>query len=458
MKKKILIYLYRNFSLRYVLDTGLLKLLSNKYEIVLVTKNNFASYYKKNLNNSIKVIGYEWNKFEKERKKFLFNRISILIRKLSSGKKIGLNKTTKVREIQYKNQLKEQKIFFYFCLFISKLLNISKLARIAYNFIEKKFIQKNFFDNLLNEIKPDLVLIGSCCIDHDAYISLSAKKLKIKLASIIYSWDNPSTKGLAICKPDIVFSWNQKMSYDIENFFEIEKNSIVETGILHWSNYKKNMIKKKKKNRDIIISFFSSAPANFENAYENLIDLLNYNIKDKNIKILARMHPSYFFEKKKINFNIQKEILRNYSGKIKFINPKIRIIGNDFLMDLKKDLKDLKNILIQSDIVITQYSTILLEALILKKPIINFSTGSFRKTLFSKKQIFSSMHHLNTLYEYNLYKDIDDKILLYKELDNLIKKSPNFINYKKFYKENLKSIEKNNVETLDKQLTKFLND
>ena len=201
----------------------MLSLLSKKYEIVLVTKKDFISHYKKNLNNSIKVIGYDWNKFEKERKKFFFNRISILIRKLSSGKKFELNKTIKVRETQYKHQLKKQKIFFYFCLFISKILNTSKLARLAYNFFEKKFIHKNYFDNLLNNIKPDLILIGSCCIDHDAYISLSAKKLKIKLASIIYSWDNPSTKGLAICKPDRVFSWNQKMSHDIENFFEIEK-------------------------------------------------------------------------------------------------------------------------------------------------------------------------------------------------------------------------------------------
>ena len=41
-------------------------------------------------------------------------------------------------------------------------------------------------------------------------------------------------------------------------------------------------------------------------------------------------------------------------------------------MDLKEDLKDLKNILVQSDIVISQYSTILLEALILKNQLLTF--------------------------------------------------------------------------------------
>ena len=78
------------------------------------------------------------------------------------------------------------------------------------------------------------------------------------------------------------------------------------------------------------------------------------------------------------------------------------ITDNDFLMDLKEDLKDLKNILVQSDIVISQYSTILLEALILKKPIINFSTGSFRKNSFSKKkylaQCITLIHYMSTTF------------------------------------------------------------
>lgn len=443
--------------MRYFLDTDLVNILSKKYDIVLLTKKNFSNYYKKKLKKSVKIISYDWKKFEKSRKRSLFYRISILIRKLSSGKKFRFNTTVNVRKIQYKNQLKKQKIFFYFCLILSQLLNSTKYFRNLYNFFEKKFIQNNYFDNLLSNIKPDLVLIGSCCIDHDAYVSLSAKKLKIKLASIIYSWDNPSTKGLAICKPDKVFSWNKKMSSDIENFFEIKRDLISECGILHWSNYKKNIFKRKK-NKKKIISFFSSAPSNFENSYDNLIDLLNYKNKKTDIKILARMHPSYFLEKEQIkkNFYIQKDIIKKYGDKITFINPKITKIDDDFLMNLNDDLKDIKYILLKSDIVISQYSTILLEALILKKPLINFSTGSFRNTIFTKKKIFSSMHHINELHQYKLYKDIEDKSLLYKEINNLLENGINFKNYKKFYNDYLRSIENDNVKTIEKQLIEFV--
>ena len=143
------------------------------------------------------------------------------------------------------------------------------------------------------------------------------------------------------------------------------------------------------------ISFFSSSPSNFENSYSNLIDLLNYNNPKKKVKIIARMHPGYFVDKKYSleNSELQKNIKNKFGNKIEFINPKITRLNNnsDFLMNLNEDLNDIKYILSISDIVVTQYSTILLEALILKKSLINYSTGTYRNT-YSK--IFL-MHHLN---------------------------------------------------------------
>ena len=253
--------------------------LSKDYKIILLTKNIYINYYKNYLNRNIEIIGYDWDKFEKLRKKSILKRFFITVRKLSSGKKYTNNTTNKVREIQYKYLLKKQKFFFYFCLFTSKFLNFSKYFRMIFNYLEKLSIDTKYFDNLLNFYKPNAVIIGSCCIDHDAYISISAKKLNIKLGSILYSWDNPSTKGLAICKPDKVFSWNQVMTKDIENFFEIEKKDISECGILHWSNYKEKLtpINRPDIQDTLNISFFSSSPSNFENSYSNLIDLLNYN-------------------------------------------------------------------------------------------------------------------------------------------------------------------------------------
>jgi hypothetical protein len=445
------------------MDTKMIDNLSKEYKIILLTKNTYVDYYQNSINDNIEIIGYDWNKFEKLRKKSIINRFLTIVRKLSSGKNYTDNTTNKVREIQYKYLLKKKKVFYFFCLLTSKFLNFSKSFRKIFNHLEKLNINTKYFDNLLNFHKPNAVFIGSCCVDHDAYISISAKKLNIKLASIIYSWDNPSTKGLAICKPDKVFSWNQVMSKDIENFYEIQKENISECGILHWSNYKDKLpiINRIDKEDTLNISFFSSSPSNFENSYSNLIDLLNYENSKKKVKIIARMHPGYFTDEKYSleNSNVQKYILEKFGKKIQFINPKITKLNNntDFLMDLNRDLDDIKYILSISDIVVTQYSTILLEALILKKSLINYSTGNYRNTPYSKKKIFSSMHHLNFLLKYKLIKNIDTKNLLYTEIDEIVKKETHFHNYEKFFFENLSSTNKNNIISLRKEIDSFMN-
>ena len=49
--KTILISLYRSFSIRYLLNSGLINNLSNNYKIVILTKTENLFYFKKKLKN-----------------------------------------------------------------------------------------------------------------------------------------------------------------------------------------------------------------------------------------------------------------------------------------------------------------------------------------------------------------------------------------------------------------------
>ena len=155
---------------------------------------------------------------------------------MNNGKNI--NSTTRVRQIQYKDQLRNQKIKYYFCLLVSMILNKSSYGRKIFNYLNQTLLDTSFFTKIIKKLKPNLVLIGSASIDHDALIALAAKKNNIPIASIIYSWDNPTTKGFSILKPDYAFSWNKSMTEDLVNFFEINKKNIFEIGILHWNFYR----------------------------------------------------------------------------------------------------------------------------------------------------------------------------------------------------------------------------
>jgi hypothetical protein len=96
------------------MDTKMIDNLSKEYKIILLTKNTYVDYYQNSINDNIEIIGYDWNKFEKLRKKSIINRFLTIVRKLSSGKNYTDNTTNKVREIQYKYLLKKKKFFIFF--------------------------------------------------------------------------------------------------------------------------------------------------------------------------------------------------------------------------------------------------------------------------------------------------------------------------------------------------------
>ena len=176
-------------------------------------------------------------------------------------------------------------------------------------------------------MKPNLVLIGSASIDHDALIALAAKKNNIPIASIIYSWDNPTTKGFSILKPDYAFSWNKSMTEDLVNFFEINKKNIFEIGILHWNFYRYIQSKKFKipKNK-LAVSFFSSSEKVFDNAFQNIRDILELNKDKKQIKkifLIVRLIQIFILKSK--NICLSKKYSINLKGKFLLTkNRKIR--------------------------------------------------------------------------------------------------------------------------------------
>ena len=108
--KTILISLYRSFSIRYLLNSGLINNLSNNYKIVILTKTENLFYFKKKLKNYnnifIEDVFYDYHK------KIKNNRVAdffILLRRYVSGKKKKFrNKNLyKLWDIKFESELKK---------------------------------------------------------------------------------------------------------------------------------------------------------------------------------------------------------------------------------------------------------------------------------------------------------------------------------------------------------------
>jgi len=86
-----------------------------------------------------------------------------------------------------------------------------------------------------------------------------------------------------------------------------------------------------------------------------------------------------------------KKIEERYKGLVKFNFPEMPIICKDVDMPIS-DLLSLSEILRYSDVMITQFSTLMIEAAIYDLPIINAGIGSLRNTSIEAENYKDWMH------------------------------------------------------------------
>jgi hypothetical protein len=108
---------------------------------------------------------------------------------------------------------------------------LEKLTR-YYTKLQYKKREVIHYERILQEIQPDLVFNTSHI--HNAY-SLDAvyasKKLQIKTATFLFSWDNLTSQGRIIPSYDYYFTWNQKIKNDLLSYYPyIKKENVYITG------------------------------------------------------------------------------------------------------------------------------------------------------------------------------------------------------------------------------------
>ena len=244
MKKKIFIPIYRSFGLRYLISTKLIENLSKEHEVIIFIDFKKLNYYKyifKNINvtfEDIKVAN-----LEQVKKKKLYNFIQLL-RKFTCGENNNYkNNSIKVWKIKYKEEIKKKK--FYLIYPLSFFLRKFFFLRYILNLLEKKIFDQKFIKDYFYKYSPSLLITTSYGYDYDQYFVNNANKFNCKTLSIIYSWDNPTSKGYKCSDSDIYFVWNKNMKNELINFHDINKSKIKICGIAHWDTFFNDLKEKK---------------------------------------------------------------------------------------------------------------------------------------------------------------------------------------------------------------------
>jgi hypothetical protein len=280
---------------------------------------------------------------------------------------------------------------------LARLAGGSPALRRALLRLENKLFPGHYYDHYFAKYQPDLLVTSSVGYSIDPFMMRAAQRFGAPIAAVVHSWDNPTTKGYRAADPDWVIAWNQVNARELTAFQDIAPEKIFVEGVAHWDYYFDGSLRPRPREEFLrslgldperkLIFYGSSAPKNFPNTFDALQWLAEGLVQDRfgaPAQMLVRLHPAYFESKKTGRvldaFQTRMEALeRDSRGLVRFAHPAIKGLASGVDMP-KDDLLELAETLSHSDILLTEYSTLMIEAAVLDVPVVNVSLFNFRDT------------------------------------------------------------------------------
>ena len=339
-----------------------------------------------------------------------------LIRIMTSGSTRDLfNHTINLRKIQYKSEFTSffGKLIFTGIKLVSWFTCHSYFARRALIYIMSMILSGKIYDDYFTRYKPQILLISSLGYGIDIAFMNSAKRHRCKIISIPHSWDNSSTKGYRGCLPDKVITWNNSMAKEVEVFHDIDKDNIYSGGIAHWDKYSnKQFLPNSKqeffKNRSLdtdkkLIFYGMSGPRHFERRFDvikGILDALSMNQIQPKSQLLVRFHPLHLSIRADGSTVLEEylplihTIKDKYGELVHFWEPKRPHINEQSSLEMT-DMYEMAEAIINCDVVVQEYSTLIMESAIFDKPTINISMYNWEQGLPSDTiERFTHLKHI----------------------------------------------------------------
>lgn len=442
--KTIFISAYRNFSIRYILYSDILKELKDRdYKIVIFAKDNDLDYYRDKLED--RNVTFEPVYYDETLEVLKSNRISrffVLIRKCMSGGTDSYENTTdKVRFYQYGKQASGNILRSLEFRAIKLLATAGRkmfFIRKAIVAVESFLFPGRMYDGYFNKYNPEMLIISSLGYMIDPYFMRAARRHKCKVLSIVHSWDNPTTKDYSGAALDYVVAWNDIMKREVSVFHDIPEKKIFVGGIAHWDFYfngdnesrpKKEFLQSHNFSEERKTIFYGTSNyVLFRNTFdviENLLEKIQQDDFICPVQLLVRLHPVYLLKQRGKKGQIIDQFRdriestkEKYGNLVSFNMPMMKVLNDDIDMPVE-DMYYLAEILKYSDVLLTEYSTLMIEAAIFDLPVINVGLYNFRDTEKPASYI-ENYTHIKRLLKTNASRNAYDYEQLYRHLDSYL--------------------------------------
>jgi len=257
----------------------------------------------------------------------------------------------------------------------------SKLARRLFMWLQNWLLTSEIYGDLFEKYKPDIALSSTCGWRIDRYFLREANHRHIPSAAVTVGWDNPSANGIAGAHIDDVIVWSKIHKWELNAGLDWPLEHIFIGGMplydiylsQKWTlprseYYRQHGLDPNKK----LLAYVATALSITPNLH--LIELLAKMVSDGSLKIpsqlLIRLHPNHFRDVER--YAREREAIYELAKRYPYVHVVApRPLAGTVLRYSGEDFEEKASMLSHCDVLISIYSTMVLEAALHDKPVVS---------------------------------------------------------------------------------------
>jgi hypothetical protein len=273
-----------------------------------------------------------------------------------------------------------RKLLFPFMQLAVAVLRRSRRARAALQRAQRRFNPALYAD-LFEKYQPSLVVASTPGWRYDRYLLREASARSIATASVIVGWDNSSSYSLPGAPVDWITCWSEIQKEELMRGSDWAPPSVNIGGIPSYDGYfnKEWLLPREKyfaqhgldPNRKLIAyasSFITFSP-NIQNI-EALAALVSSDQLAAPGQLLVRLHPNHFMDVPR--FAAEREQIHVLAARLPHVHVVEPVpLGGSLGYYSGEDMPEKSSMMAYSDVFVTVYSTMVVEAAVHQRPVVS---------------------------------------------------------------------------------------
>lgn len=268
---------------------------------------------------------------------------------------------------------------------VVEVLRRSTLARRSLVKYQNRFTP-DIYRDLFERYQPNLVIASTPGWRMDRYLLREASARGVTTATAIVGWDNSSSYSLPGAKVDWATCWSALQKDEMVLGSDWKPNQVNISGIPSYDGYFRGEWLMPREeyfrlhgldpNRKLIsyaCSFISFSP-NIQNV-EALARLVSSHRLEENSQLLIRLHPNHFMED--LLFIGEREQIRALARELPYVHVVEPVpLGGSLGHYSGEDMPEKSSMMAYSDVMVTVYSTMVVEASVHGTPVVSLCIDS----------------------------------------------------------------------------------